>query len=207
MLADDGHARVQVFPRADLGETRAFTAFVDAVRDVAPHATGVAVNLVEFARATERSLREALALALAAITVLLLLLWRRLVDTLLALAPLLLAGLLTVAAMVLLDLPFNFANVTALPLLLGIGIDSGIHLVHQARTGNIDGHDLLDTTTARAVFFSAVTTIASFGSLASSGHRGVATLGILLVVGMLMMLAANLIVLPALLALRARTRS
>ena len=202
LLAPDGHARVQVFPRADLSETDAFIGFVDAVRAIAPDATGVAVNLVEFARATERSLREALLLAFLAITALLVLLWRRVGDTLFALAPLVLAGVLTVAAMVLLDLPFNFANVTALPLLLGIGVDSGIHLVHQSRVAATD--TLLDSTTARAVFFSAVTTIASFGSLGLSGHRGIATMGVLLVVGMVAMLACNLIVLPAMLALRAR---
>ena len=204
MLADDGHARVQVFPSDNLRDTSAFTTFVDAVRTIAPRATGVAVNLVEFARATERSLRKAVAIALTAITLLLLLLWRRVGDTLLALAPLLLAGALTVAAMVIIDLPFNFANVTALPLLLGIGIDSGIHLVHQARAGE---GDLLSTTTARAVFFSAITTIASFASLTLSGHAGIASLGLLLVVGTVMMLASNLIVLPALLALQQRRHS
>lgn len=204
MLSADGHGRVQIFPSANLLDTNAFTTFVDAVRSVNPHAIGVAVNLVEFARATERSLKKAVAIALVAITVLLLVLWRRVDDTLLALAPLLLAGLLTVGAMVVLDLPFNFANVTALPLLLGIGIDSGIHLVHQSRSRDTGDGDLLVTTTARAVFFSAATTIASFGSLGFSNHKGIASLGILLVIGTLMMLAANLIVLPALLALRSR---
>ena len=204
MLSADGHARVQIFPSANLRDTNAFTTFVDAVRSVNPHAIGVAVNLVEFARATERSLKKAVAIALIAITLLLLALWRRVDDTLLALAPLLLAGLLTVGAMVVLDLPFNFANVTALPLLLGIGIDSGIHLVHQSRTKGAGDGDLLVTTTARAVFFSAATTIASFGSLGFSNHKGIASLGILLVIGTLMMLGANLVVLPALLALRDR---
>ncbi len=202
MLSADGHARVQIFPSANLRDTNAFTTFVDAVRSVNPHAIGVAVNLVEFARATERSLRKAVAIALLAITLLLLILWRRIDDMLLALAPLLLAGLLTVSAMVVLDLPFNFANVTALPLLLGIGIDSGIHLVHQSRTTRGGDDNLLVSTTARAVFFSAATTIASFGSLGFSNHKGIASLGILLVIGTLMMLAANLVVLPALLALR-----
>jgi hopanoid biosynthesis associated RND transporter like protein HpnN len=205
MLASDGHARVQVFPRDTLADSAQLTRFVDAVRSVQPEATGVAVNLVEFGRATTRSLRQALFTAFLAIAVLLWLLWRRLTEMTLVLAPVLLAAVLTGASMVLLDIPFNFTNVVVLPLLLGIGVDSGIHLVHRSRS--VGAGSLLETPTARAVFFSALTTIASFGSLALSGHRGVASLGTLLVCGMVITLACNLLVLPALIALRARWRT
>ena len=122
----------------------------------------------------------------------------------LALPPLLLGAALTVATMVLIDLPFNFANVVALPLLFGIGVDSGIHLVHRSQSVAGSGAELLETTTARAVFYSALTTAASFGSLAFSGHRGIASLGVLLVIGMIFTVLCNLIVLPALLDLRQR---
>jgi predicted RND superfamily exporter protein len=149
---------------------------------------------------TVQSLKEALATALVVITLLLLALWRRISDTLLVMLPLLLAGALTVATVYLAGLSFNFANVIVLPLLLGIGVDSGIHLVHRARTAGARGADLLSETTARAVFYSALTTIASFGSLALSSHRGVASLGLLLVIGITYTLVANLIVLPALLS-------
>ena len=204
MVAPDGHARVQIFPHEDLGDAAAMGRFVDAVRTVDQNATGVAVNLVEFARATGRSLRQAIVSALVAITLLLLVLWRRVTETALVLVPLLLAGVGTGALMVLADLPFNFANVVVVPLLLGIGVHSGIHLVHRSHTIDPGEDDLLDTTSARAVFFSAATTIASFGSLAFSAHPGIASMGTLLVCGMAMMLASNLVVLPALIALRAR---
>jgi predicted RND superfamily exporter protein len=131
----------------------------------------------------------------------------------LVMAPLGLAALLTVATAVLLDIPFNFANVIVLPLLLGIGVDSGIHLVHRHRvtieaTGAARSpeRELLETSTAQAVFFSALTTMASFGSLAFSDHVGFASLGKLLLIGVTYTLLANLIVLPALLALRGRSR-
>jgi hopanoid biosynthesis associated RND transporter like protein HpnN len=205
MLAPDGHARIQVFPRGTLADSVQLTRFVDAVRSVQPEATGVAVNLVEFGRATTRSLRQALLIAFLAIAVLLWLLWRRLTEMTLVLAPVLLAAVLTGASMVLLDIPFNFTNVVVLPLLLGIGVDSGIHLVHRSRSVGPEG--LLETTTARAVFFSALTTIGSFGSMALSGHRGVASLGTLLVCGMVITLACNLLVLPALITLRVRWRT
>ncbi len=201
MLAPTGEARVQVIPSGDLALEGAREEFVDAVRTVAPRATGVSVNLVEFGRATARSLREALALALISIAMLLLVLTRRLGDVLLILTPLVLAGAWTFGGMALVRMPFNFANVIVLPLLLGIGVDSGVHLVRRSHEALRVGGQLLGTTTARAVFWSAITTIASFGSLALSRHQGIATMGEVLVFGMLFTLAANLVVLPALIEL------
>lgn len=205
MQAADGSARVQVFPRDDLNDERALAAFVDAVRRVDPEATGLPVNIVEFGRATASSLREAMLIATALIGLLILAVWRRPADAAFALLPLLLAALWTVGALALLDRPFNFANVIVLPLLLGIGVDSGVHLVARARRQALGaGEALADTTTGRAVFYSAWTTLLSFGSLAFSAHRGIASLGQLLVLGMLFTLVANLGALPSFLALRAR---
>jgi predicted RND superfamily exporter protein len=124
------------------------------------------------------------------------------------LAPLSLAAVATVAIAVLADIQFNFANVVVLPLLLGIGVDSGIHLVHRHRvaleegTAGVPERELLETSTAQAVFFSALTTMVSFGSLALSRHVGFASMGQLLLIGVVVMLVANLVVLPAILAVR-----
>jgi hopanoid biosynthesis associated RND transporter like protein HpnN len=206
MVAADGSARVQVFPREDLSDDRALARFVAAVREVEPAAGGLPVNIVEFGRATARSLREASLLAFGAIAGLLLLLWRRPLDVALVLTPLALAGAAAIAGMVLVDMPFNFANVIVLPLLLGMGVDSGIHLVEHARLHEGEASLLSDSTTARAVLFSALTTLTSFSNLALSGHRGIASLGLLLTAGMTAMLASTLLVLPALIALRRRRR-
>lgn len=209
MLAPDGRARVQVFPSEDLGDAGALNRFADAVQSVAPDATGMAIDVVGFARVISRSLVEALTIASVLIALVVLAFWRRPADVALALTPLLVAGLLTAAAMVLLGIRFNFANVIVLPLLLGIGVDSGIHMVHRARAGLGAGRipselTWLGTTTARAVFFGFVTTMVSFGTLALSDHRGVASLGLLLALGMSLMMICNLVVLPALLELRFR---
>lgn len=207
MLAPDGHARVQVFPKEDLSDTHALEQFVDGVRALEPEATGVAVNVLEFGRATVVSLQRALTLALVAITILLVVLLHRASDVVLVLSPLFVAGILTAGVMMLFGIPFNFVNVVVLPLLLGIGVDSGVHLVRTwSSDPEVSGAGLVGTTSARAVLFSAFTTVASFGSLAFSPHRGIASLGVVLVIGMLLMLAANLIFLPALLALRDRRR-
>ena len=94
------------------------------------------------------------------------------------------------------DIPFNFADIIALPLLLGIGVDNGIHMVTRARTLISGAGDLLGTGTARAVIFSALTTLAGFGGLAFSRHVGMATMGELLTLGLSLTLVTTLIVLP-----------
>ncbi len=202
MLAEDGVARVQVFPAEDLGTREAMVRFVEAARSVSGDITGLPVNLVECAYATRDSLREAIVWALVAIALVLLLLWRRPIEVGIVMLPLLLAVELTAAVAVAFGVSLNFANICVLPLLLGIGVDSGVHMVHRARHGAGEGVSLLGSTTAHAVLFSAFTTLASFGTLVLSDHRGIASLGTLLLIGMALTLAGNLILLPALIALR-----
>lgn len=203
MRAPTGQARVQVFASENLENQGSLVRFVDSTSAILPRATGMAVDLVEFARTTAAALRQALLVALLAIAIIVWLLWRNLGDTLFVLLPLLLGALLTLGAMALFGLSFNFANIVVIPLLLGIGVDTGIHLMHRSKTVT-SGDELLATVTARAAFFSAATTIVSFGNLAISGHRGIRSLGVLLVLSMCIMLLANLVFLPALLAVRAR---
>ena len=139
-----------------------------------------------------------LLIAVIDIAVLVWLLWRRVTDTALVMIPLALASSFTVASAVALGIPFNFADVIVLPLLLGIGVDSSIHLVHRARQAEGARGNLLATSTARAVAYSALTTLASFGTLGFASHQGLATLGQLLTLGVAHTLICTLIVLPAL---------
>jgi uncharacterized protein len=202
-VAPDGRVRVDAYPKQDLGrDDRELQRFADSATSALPDATGIAVTTVESARVVVKSFREALLGAALAITVLLLVLWRRIGDTLIALAPLLLSAAVLAAIGVIFDLPFNFANVLVLPALLGIGIDSGIHLVHRWRHMAGESDPLLETSTARGVVQSTLTTIASFGTLAISPHPGMASLGILLTLGLTLTLVANLILIPALVANR-----
>jgi hopanoid biosynthesis associated RND transporter like protein HpnN len=203
MITEDGRVRIQVFARADLDDPAALAEFVDTVREVVPEVAGSAAEILESGRTVVGALQQALLAAVVAVTILLLVLWRSVNETALVLVPLGLAAALTVAAAVLLDIPFNFADVIVLPLLLGIGVDSGIHLVHRARVSGPRGRNLLATSTARAVVYSGFTTIASFGTMGFASHLGLATLGRLLTLGVGFTLLCNLIVLPALIALRA----
>ncbi|MEM9175951.1 MAG: MMPL family transporter [Myxococcota bacterium] len=204
MMTADGRARVQIFPAEQLTEEAAFTRFAYDVQGLVPEATGLPMNMVAFAEATRNSFQEALVAAIVLITILLALLWQRLAPVGLVLAPLLLSNLLTIGLMTVAGIAFNFVNVVVVPLLLGIGVDSGIHLVHRAEAlaKTETGGELLASTTARAVFYSALTTTVSFGTLALSSHQGVSSLGVVLTLGMVLTVVSNLIVLPALLALR-----
>ena len=140
--------------------------------------------------------------ALIMVSVILWIFLRSVAESLLVIVPVVLAAAVTAALTVLLGLQFNFANIIALPLLLGVGVDSGIHMVHRMRTEPpVDGR-ILNTSTSRAVLASGLTTIASFGNLAFSTHLGMASMGQLLTLGMLVTLVATLILLPALFMLR-----
>ncbi len=206
-VAADGRVRVEAFPAEDLSLPGALERFADAVRRVRPDAAGAVVGTVELARAIVVALREALAAALVVITALLLVLWRSPRDAFFTLCPLLLGALVTAAVAGLVGLHLNFANVIVLPLLLGIGVDSGIHLVHRYRTQRPEDADVLHTGTTLAVLLSTLTSIASFSTLAFASHQGIASLARLLVLGLTMILLANLLVLPALLAWAGRVRT
>jgi len=203
MVTADGRARIQIFPSEILDDQAAMAAFVDDVRTVVPDVAGSAAEIVESGRAVVRAMRQALVSAIVVIALLLLVIWRRLDDTALVLFPLGLAATFTVAASVIFDIPFNFADVIVLPLLLGIGVDSGIHLVQRARTSGALDANLLTTSTARAVAYSALTTIGSFGTMGLATHLGLATLGQMLTLGVGFTVICNLFVLPSLIVLRA----
>ncbi len=193
--------RIEVFSKNDLNDNKILESFVNDVRKIAPDAIGVPIINVDASSAVVRAFQQALGLALVVIIILLWLLLDKKSDSFLILATLILAGLMTCAVSVLLGIQFNFANVIALPLLLGIGVDSSIHILHRYRSALPESDSLLNTSTARAVLFSALTTTCSFGNLAISPHRGTASMGVLLTLGLILTLFVTLIVLPALLTL------
>ena len=169
------------------------------IGDIVPRATGAPIIIEAAGAAVIAAFTEALAWALGAILLLLLLRLRSLADALMVLLPLGLAALMTVALAGIIDLPFNFANVIVLPLIFGLGVDSGIHMVARAR--GLAGH-AEEGETLRAILLSALTTLASFGALSFSAHPGTASMGQLLTLAVLLGVMATLTVLPALLALR-----
>jgi hypothetical protein len=169
--------------------------FVSAVLAVAPQATGNPILIQESANAVVGAFLEAGGLALASITLILLFVLRRWSDVLVTLVPLLLAGVVTMELTVLVDLPLNFANIIALPLLLGIGVSFKIYYVLAWRGGETS---LLASPLTRAVMFSAMTTATAFGSLWLSHHPGTSSMGKLLALSLVTTLAAAVLFQPIL---------
>ena len=202
-----GKRRVEIYPKQDMQDNRALREFVRAVQSVSPEVTGAPVNNLEASDAVAAAFRQAFLYAFAAITLMLFILLTRKRDVFLVLVPLLTAALVTGAISVLAGLPLNFANVIALPLLLGIGVDSGIHIIHRYRTDLPDGKSILATSSARAVIVSSLTTMGGVGNLALSPHAGTASMGMLLTLGIGVTLACMLLVLPALLTLVGKGRT
>ncbi len=196
-LLSDGQARVQVMPK-DLGKgSRGLSNFVQQVTQIAPDAGGPAVTIEATSDTIVGAFRDAAIYAVLAIAVILGVALRRLRDVALVLAPLILSALLTLLVAVLLPLPLNFANIIALPLLLGVGVSFNIYFVMNWRDGR---RMLLGSATARAIVFSALTTGTAFGSLALSAHPGTASMGDLLLISLACTLVASLVFIPALLA-------
>jgi uncharacterized protein len=202
-IAPDGRARIEVYPKGDPRDNQVLRQFVSAVLAIAPDATGTPISIQASAQTIVGAFRTAGIFALCAIAALLLIVLRRPFDVFLVLTPLILAGLLTIATSVLSDLPLNFANIIALPLLLGVGVAFDIYFVMNWRSG---ADNPLQSGTARAVLFSALTTATAFGSLALSRHLGTAEMGILLTISLFYTLLCTFFVLPALMGAPRRRR-
>jgi hypothetical protein len=191
----DGRTRVQVIPKGDPNDTDDLRSFARAVLAAEPTASGPAVSYYESGRTITRALVEAGALALASVFVLLLITLRRLGDVLLTLVPLLIAGAVALEVCVLSDFPLNFANVIALPLLLGVGVAFKIYYILAWRAGKTG---LLQSTLTRAVVFSAMTNAISFGSMSISSYPGMSSMGQLMILSLLCTMAAAVFFQPVL---------
>lgn len=200
-LSADGRYRLEIYPKADMQDNQALRAFVQAMQSVSGRVIGSPVINLEASDAVAAAFGQAFIGAFVVIALILLLLFRRKRDAPLALLPLLAAALLTGGASVLAGIPLNFANVIALPLLLGMGVDSAIHIIHRHRAEPAAGRPLLATSAARGVLVSGLTTMGGIGNLAFSPHDGTASLGALLTIGIGATMVCALLLLPALLTL------
>ena len=194
-VASDGRARVQALPRGDPDDTAVLRRFVTALLPIAPESTGPAVLLYEAANTIVRAFIQAGIFALTAIAILLYVTLRRTIDVLLTLVPLIVAGIVTLEICVIIDLPLNFANVIALPLLLGIGVAFKIYYIMAWRSGKTA---LVQSSLSRAVIFSAMTTATAFGSLWLSSHPGTSSMGKLMALALVCTMAAAVLFQPAL---------
>jgi len=194
-VTTDGHARVQVLPKGDPEDTEVLRGFATSVLAVEPNATGPAVFLYEARNTVVRAFIEAGIFALSAIAILLWIALRRMGDVVLTLLPLLVAGVVTLELCAVFDLPLNFANIIALPLLLGVGVAFKVYYIMAWRAGKTA---LLQSSLTRAVIFSAMTTATAFGSLWLSSQPGTSSMGKLMALALVCTMTAAVLFQPAL---------
>ncbi len=195
-IARDGRALVQVVPKGDSADTQVLARFTDAVQKIAPAATGMPVSTREAAGTISGAFIQAGILALILVSLLLYAVLRSVREVAFTLAPVVLSGFLTLGSCVVIGQSLNFANIIAFPLLFGVGVAFHIYFVMAWRSG---ARDLLQTSLARAVLFSALATGSAFGALWISSHPGTASMGLILMISLVWTLICALIFEPALL--------
>jgi len=171
------------------------------IKPVDPLATGTPFLIEEVTSLMQQGYKRAGWLALIVVFGLIFLDFRRIGPTLIALLPLLMGVIWMIGLMGLLEIEFNPANLIAVPLILGIAIDNGVHLVHRFYERKAHDIENIMKSTVKAVYLNSITTIVCFGTLMFASHRGVASLGLVLVLGVLTCLITAITFLPALLML------
>ena len=194
-VTPNGQARIDVAPKGDPNNNEVLRVFARAVQTVAPDATEGPISILEARRTVVTAFIVAGGCALISIAIILLITLRRVSDVLLTLIPLLMAGVVTLEICVLIGMPLNFANIIALPLLLGVGVAFKIYYIMAWREGQTN---LLESVLTRAVTFSACTTATAFGSLWFSSHPGTSSMGKLLAISLMTTMAAAALFQPIL---------
>jgi hopanoid biosynthesis associated RND transporter like protein HpnN len=201
----DGSFLIQVYPRTNVWDRDPQEAFVKDLQSVVPNATGEPVQLYYYTELLRSSYVEATWWALGAIVILVFVHFRRVSSVLLALLPVALGAVWVTGLMGWLEEPFNPANIMMLPLVIGIGVTNGIHILNRFAEEKNPG--ILAKSTGKAVLVSGLTTIAGFGSLVIADHEGIRSLGWVLGVGTATCMVAGLTVLPAILKLAGRRKT
>ena len=199
LIAKDGRAVVSITPAEDVVPVEAMRRFTTDVMAVVPEITGRPVLDLGIGDIVITAFQTAILIAVTLIFLILLITLRSLVDSILVFIPLAMTAMLTLSVSVLIDLPLNMANVVVIPLIFGLGVDNGIHIVkrfHQSR----DVEALVHSSTPKAVFLSNLTTLGTFCALSFSSHQGIYSIGVLLTIALTSLMLLTLVSLPALLA-------
>jgi hypothetical protein len=200
LVSESGSYLSIVVPAEDVAPVAALSRFIEGVHSLAPAATGRPVVEWGVGQIVVSSFQQALLFAAVSIGVVLFIVFGRLRLVVLISVPLALAVLFTLAAGVWFDSPLNMANILVLPLIFGLGVDNGIHVVDRYRGGS-GVTDLMQSSTPRAVLLSTLTTVGTFAALSLSPHQGTASIGLLLTVAVSLLLVLAVFLLPVLLSL------
>ncbi|MDA0273271.1 MAG: MMPL family transporter, partial [Proteobacteria bacterium] len=199
LIAKDGRVVVSITPAQDVIPVDAMRRFTTEVMAVVPEVNGRPVLDLGIGDIVITAFQTAILIAVSSIFLILLMTLRSLVDSILVFIPLAMTAMLTLSVSVLIDLPLNMANVVVIPLIFGLGVDNGIHIVKRFhQSSNVEA--LLDSSTPKAVFLSNLTTLGTFCALSFSSHQGIYSIGVLLTVALTSLMLLTLVSLPALLA-------
>jgi hopanoid biosynthesis associated RND transporter like protein HpnN len=206
LISPDGQVVVSITPAEDVVPVEVMRRFTESVLTIVPDVTGRPVLDLGIGDIVITAFQTAISLAIAGIFVVLLITLRSALDAVLVFIPLVMTAMVTLSVSVLIDLPLNMANVVVIPLIFGLGVDNGIHIVkryHQIE----DINEFVDSSTPKAVFLSNLTTLGTFCALSLSTHQGIYSIGVLLTVALLSLMFLTLVSLPALLATFSEPRS
>lgn len=201
MRAEDGTFLLKIYAKGDLWDMENLETFVQEVRSVDPKVTGNPLQTYECSLQMKKGYQDAACYALGIVFVLLMLDLRSFADTLFAMFPVVLGIICTFGIMGYFNIPLNAANLIVLPLILGIGIDDGVHIMHDFHNSYSGGTYRISSSTSMSVILTSLTTILSFGTLMLAEHRGLQSLGMVLAIGTTCCWLTSLLVLPAMLNL------
>lgn len=202
-VGNTGKFLLQVYPNIDVWIRTNQARFVAELRSIVPEVTGEPVQLLEYTTLLKVSYEKAAWYALAAMVVLIFFQFRSIGAVLLAHVPVALAGIWLVGLMGVFGVPFNPANIMTLPLVVGIGVTYGVHIL--TRFAEEQNPAILAKSTGKAVLVSGLTTVAGFGSLILAKHQGIVSLGFVMSVGVTAAMLGGLVSLPALLMILRKT--
>jgi len=200
-ISSNGQYLFLIFPDINIWEKPAMEKFLIELRSIDPNVTGNAVHMYESTQLMISGYVNGGIYAMTAIIVFILISFRNLRTTFFILLPTLVGSIWTVGIMELFGIRFNLANLVILPLIIGIGVVNGVHIVHRFREDRDSGTTVLSKSTGQAVVLSSLTTIIGFGSLMIADHQGVYSLGLVLSIGVGSCMLTSITLLPALLKL------
>ncbi len=203
-IGKSGRFLVQIYPRGDVWEDAALSRFISALKTVDEDVTGPPVQTYNIATVMRRGYEHAAVMALIAVFIFVFADFRNLRDTALATVPLLFGGAWMLEAMGWMGWEFNLANLFAVPILIGTGVDNGVNMLYRWREERDKSALILSKAVGKSVTISSLTTIAGFAALIPAAHRGISSLGWVLSLGVTLILVATLVVLPALFELVGR---
>jgi len=199
-IGKDGRLAVYLYPKGNIWHEIYMERYNSQLRKIDPNVLSLAVLFEEVVNNIKADFQGAIWYSLAAVFLLVLLDFRRLTTALLALFPLIIGSLWMVGVMPLLGIQFNLVNVAIVPLILGIGVDNGVHILHRYRAESSARVRHAVEHTGKAILLSSLTTTAGFGTLALASYVAIGSLGQLLAIGVTACLFTSVFALPIVLS-------